>query len=269
MNKILNYISNNLNLVKYALIAILVLFLLRQCNQIEQLKTEVKQVETVADRNYNNLLASQDSIQVEKKKNGQLVSKISSYQFEVNSLSDKNEKLIKSYLELLNINDGLLSTNAVIKAELEVKDSIINAGFNIPYQDENIVKLQFADDKEWDKYNWRRFNAQIELFKQDSLFTVKQSQFNFKQGVSLTAGIFENEGRQELRITTPYPGIEFTRIKNINLVNDKLNPALQKPKNWGIGVGIQYGINLNNQQVVSWGPSIGVGLYYTPSWLRF
>jgi len=269
MKNFLNYISNNLNLIKYALIAVFILMFLRQCNQIENLKTEVKQVETVANRNYNNLLASQDSIQVEKNKNGQLVSKISSYQLEVNSLGDKNGKLLKSYLELLNSNDELSNTNAVISAELEIKDSIINAKSEIVYQSDETVKLKFNDDKEWDKYNWRRFNAQIQLFKQDSLFTIQNSQFNFKQGISLTAGIFENKGRQELRISTPYPGIEFTQIKNINLVNDKLNPSLQKPKNWGIGVGIQYGINLNNQQIVNWGPSIGIGLYYTPSWLRF
>lgn len=269
MKKVLNYISSNSKLIKYILIGVFVLLFLKQCNQVEQLKTEVEQTKIVANRNYNNLLASQDSIKVEKNKNGQLVSKISSYQFEINTLSDKNEKLIASYNELLNINSDLNDINSLISAELKIKDSIINAWSNISYQDDNTINLEFADDKEWDKYNWRKFNASIKLFKQDSLFKIGSSQFNYSQGISLTAAILENEGRQELRISTPYPGIEFTQIENINLVNDKLNPTLQKPKNWGLGIGIQYGINLNNQQVVNWGPSIGVGLYYTPSWLRF
>ena len=257
------------NSIKYIILAVFVLAFVYQCDRISSLKTEIKQVESVADRTLNNYKASQDSIRVEKNKNNQLVSTISSYQFEINTLNSKNKELLSTYSELLNSNTRLKSINSIIAAELEVKDSIINAKSEITYQTDDSINLEFSDNQEWDKYNWRRFNAQIELFKQDSLFAIKNSQFNFKQGSSLTAGIFENKGRQELRISTPYPGIEFTQIKNINLVNDKLNPSLQKPKNWGIGVGIQYGINLNNQQVVNWGPSIGIGLYYTPSWLRF
>lgn len=269
MNKILNYISNNLNLFKYGLIIIFVLLFLRQCNQVEQLKTEVKQTETVANRNYNNLVASQTSIRVEKNKNSDLVNKVNSYEFEVNVLTSQNKKLLKSYLELLNANNKLSDVNSVMSAELELKDSIINAQSSITFQNKDSINLNFTDNQEWDKYNWRKFDANIQLFKKDSLFAINNSQFNFSQGISLTAAILENEGRKELRISTPYPGVEFTRIENINLVNDKLNPALQRPKNWGIGIGVQYGINLNNQQVVNWGPSIGVGLYYTPNWLRF
>ena len=36
-----------------------------------------------------------------------------------------------------------------------------------------------------------------------------------------------------------------------------------------IGVGVGYGINLNNNQVISTGPSIGLGVYWSPKWLRF
>lgn len=269
MNKYLTYISNNVNLVKYGLIIIFVLLFLRQCNQIEQLKTEVKQAETVANRNYNNLLASQDSIRIEKNKNGQLVSKIGSYQLEINSLSSQNKQLVKQYQRVLNLNQELEKTNSLISAKLEVKDSIKDAIPTVVYQTEDSISVQFTDDKNWDKYNWRKFDANIDLVRTNNLFQVDRSQFNFSQGISLTAAILKVNGRQELRISTPHPGVEFTQIENINLVNDKLNPTLQRPKNWSLGVGVQYGINLNNQQVVSWGPSIGVGLYYSPRWLRF
>ena len=58
-------------------------------------------------------------------------------------------------------------------------------------------------------------------------------------------------------------------IENINLINTRLNQKPVKTGGWGIGIGFGYGINLNNNQVISTGPSIGLGIYYTPKWLRF
>ena len=101
------------------------------------------------------------------------------------------------------------------------------------------------------------------------MFNVKSSRFDFNQGISLTTAIVKEEGRSILRITTPYPGLDFTSIENINIVNDKLNQKQKKKAGWSIGVGFGYGINLNNNQVISTGPSIGVGIYYSPSWLKF
>ena len=72
-----------------------------------------------------------------------------------------------------------------------------------------------------------------------------------------------------LKITTPYSGVTFTNIENINLVNDRLNAKQQKTAGFSIGFGVGYGINLNNNQVISTGPNIGVGLFYSPKWLRF
>ena len=81
--------------------------------------------------------------------------------------------------------------------------------------------------------------------------------------------ILNVDGRDQLKVSSPYPGLTFTNIENINLVNDRLNrPAVNKG-GWALGFGVGYGINLNNQQFVSWGPSIGIGLYYSPRWLRF
>ena len=37
---------------------------------------------------------------------------------------------------------------------------------------------------------------------------------------------------------------------------------------WSVGIGIGYGINLNSNQVISTGPSIGLGLYYSPKWFK-
>ena len=69
-------ILNNKTLLRFIGIAIVVLLVLKQCNQISNLKEDLQSTEKIADRNFNNYKAAQDSILIEKNKSGQLVSRI-------------------------------------------------------------------------------------------------------------------------------------------------------------------------------------------------
>jgi len=85
----------------------------------------------------------------------------------------------------------------------------------------------------------------------------------------LTAGIIKTTEGNSLKITSPYPNLTFTRIENLNLVNDELNRPMIGKSGWSVGFGVGYGLNLNPNQVISVGPTIGIGLYWSPKWLRF
>jgi len=78
----------------------------------------------------------------------------------------------------------------------------------------------------------------------------------------------KTNGVEQIRIATDYPGITFGEIENINLINNKLNKPTKKA-GWSIGVGLGYGYTLSSGQVINLGPTIGVGLFYSPKWLRF
>lgn len=249
-------------------VAIVVLLVLKQCNQISDLKEDLEKTEMVANRNLNNYKAAQDSIAIEKNKNGQLVSKISSFEYDVDVLEAENSNLLNKYSKVLREKTKLKNVNNLISTSLTIKDSILNASVQVS-QTEDTVEVEFGDKKNWDKYNYREFSGRLELVKIDSLFKIESSRFSFNQGISLTAAIVKEENRDILRITTPYPGLKFTSIENINIVNDRLNRKHKKKAGWSVGVGFGYGINLNNDQIISTGPSIGVGLYYSPSWLKF
>jgi hypothetical protein len=264
----IHLLKQNYNSIKYILLIVFVMLFLHQCNQIQQLKTEIKQVEVVADRNYNNLIASQDSIKTYIDENNNLVSQIKSFEFDINDNNLKNKTLLKKYSSVLNENKKLKSINTLISTELNIRDSIINSQSDI-VQDSTSITIKFNDEKKWDTYNWRTFNGQLKLIKNESKYSILNSKFNFDQGISLKTSIINENGRNILKITTPYDRIKFTDIENINLVNDKLNPILQRPKNWSIGIGIQYGININIDQFVSNGISVGIGVQYSPNWLRF
>ena len=271
----MNYKIKNINITRSTLIfimgALFVLLFLRQCNKTQELKNKVEQVQLVADRNYNNLVASQDSIRLEKNKNGELIALKNSYELEINSLTADNKKAIADYRRALNLTKDIGGINSLLKTEIKIKDSIINSMGLVTTITDSTSTIKFSDVKNWDKYNWRRFNGTVDILrnKKTNNISVISSNFNFEQGIELKAAILNYDGINSLKITTTYPGIEFTNIENINLVNDKLNPTLQRPKNWGIGVGVGYGINLNNNQIISTGPNIGIGVFYTPNWLRF
>ena len=267
MKKILDYILNNKGLMMFILGIIVTLFMLQQCNRIEGLKAELENTQKVADRNFNNYLASQDTIKLERNINNDLVASISSYEYDIEILQDQKADILKKYNNALNLNKRYKEINNLISAELEIKDSILSASM-VTYKDDTI-QIDLIDNKKWDTYNWRNFKGRVSLYPQDSIFIVKESVFEIEQGISLTMAILEIDGKDQLKISSPYPGLTFTRIENINIVNDRLNKQNTKKAGWSVGVGVGYGINLNNQQVVSFGPSIGIGLYYSPKWLRF
>lgn len=246
-----------------------ILMFLRQCNQIEELKYEVETTQKISDRNLNNYKASLDTIRVEKNENNNLVSKIRSFEFDIKDLTKDNEKLVNDYKKALNVNSEIEKVNSIIKSELEIKDSIINANIAITQSNDSTSTITIVDNKNWDKYNWREFNGSLDLLNKNNSFEVVSSRFNFNQGISLTAGIVDTKEGSILRITSPYPNIEFTQIENINLVNERLNRPSVKKAGWSIGIGINYGFNLTEGQTINIGPTIGVGLVYSPKWLRF
>lgn len=252
-------------------VVILILLLLQQCNSNDSLKREIKQVQIVADRELNNYKAGQDTIRIERNKNGELVAQKLAYEFDINSLTDSNKKAITDYQRALNLTKDIKNINSLLRTEIRVKDSIINSKGTVITLTDSTSTIKFDDVKNWDKYNWRIFNGTLDVLrnKKTNSLSVTSSRFDFEQGIELKAAILNENGVNSLKITTPYPGIEFTNIENINLVNDKLNQKNEKKAGFSIGIGAGYGINLTPNSVITVGPQIGIGLYWSPKWLRF
>jgi hypothetical protein len=265
------YLPTNRNTITFVVVIVLVLLLMHQCDKNSTLKGEVETAQAVATRNFNNLKASQDTIKFEKNRNGELVAIKLAYEFDINTLTTENKKVIGDYQKALGLNKGLKGVNSLLKAEIKLKDSIINAKSSVVTTSDSTATVSISDEKNWDKYNWRKFNGTIDLLrdKKTNNITVVSNKFNFDQGIEIKAAVIKENGINKLKITSAYPGISFTNIENINLVNDRLNQKHEKKAGWSLGVGVGYGINLNNNQVISVGPSLNIGLIWSPKWLRF
>jgi hypothetical protein len=264
------YIPTNKNTLVFIGVILFTLLFLRQCNTTSDLKNELELTKVVADRALNNYKASQDTIKNERNKKGELVSSKLSYEYDVNSLSNITKNAVADYQRALNLTKDIKNINSLLRAEIRIKDSIINSGGDIVSISDSTYVITFADEKNWDKYNWRRFDGTVNLLRNKSIneISLTSSRFNFSQGIELKAAIVNEKGVNSLKITTPYPGLEFTNIENINLVNDKLNNK-ERVKHWSLGVGIGYGLNLNTDQIITVGPSINISIQWSPKWLRF
>ena len=262
-------IFSNKTLVTFIAGAVFVLFFLKQCNQISNLKQDVKFAQEDADRNLNNFKASQDSVTVLRNNNGDQLAEIRSYEFDLSQLQESQKSLTKKYKKALALNKDLNNVNSLISAELEIKDSI-DIKTNTEVIDTTTSRITFNSDKDFGNGNTRILSGFSTVKYDFGKFEVLDTKFELKQTLSLMAAIEAGEdGADRLKLSTSYPGLEIKDIENINLVNTRLNRKFEKKAGWGIGIGVGYGINLNNNQVISTGPNIGIGIYWSPKFLRF
>ena len=181
--------------------------------------------------------------------------------YKINSLNDlkKNIKEFKTLERIITIKHSEIALK--ICKKFNFKPRII--GFH----------GQTILHKPKEKYSIQMGNAQLlsQLLKKDVIYNFRKKDIeNGGDGAPL-APIFHKFIKKKI---TSYAHQEFnqekfTNIENINIVNDRLNTTNAKKAGWSIGLGFGYGINLNNQQVINWGPSIGIGVVYSPKWLRF
>mgnify|MGYP000046810505 CR=1 FL=1 len=106
MNKIKNIFSNRSTLT-FVLGALFVLLFLRQCNQTQSLKRDLELAKQESNRNFNNYLASKDTIRNTKSENGDLIAEIRSYEIDVNNFLENKVVCIFSGILTLKSNISL------------------------------------------------------------------------------------------------------------------------------------------------------------------
>lgn len=262
-------ILSNRTLVTFIAGAVVVLLFFRQCNQISNLKQDVKFAQEDADRNLNNFKAAQDSVTVLRNDNGDQLAEIRSYEFDLSKLQESQKDLTKRYQKALALNKDLKQVNSLISAELEIKDSL-DVTTTTETIDTTTTRITFNSSEDFGGGNSRTLNGFSTIKYEFEKFKVLDTKFELTQTLSLMAAIEQGEdGADRLKLSTKYPGLEIKDIENINLVNTRLNRQAEKKSRWLIGFGVGYGVNLNNNQVISTGPSIGLGLYWSPKFLQF
>jgi len=252
--------------------ALLVLFMMRQCNSISTLKSELGQQKELTEQNFNNYLAAKDSIVYLQNENGEQVAQISSFQFDINQLEKTNIDLQNKYVKTLGLSQDLKGVNMLLSADIKIKDSLL-ANTTVTSIDSLSGNINFTKSEQFSAGNSRNVFGNL-IVRYDPIlksFSSSPTSLRIEQSASLVAAIERIDGRDRLKISSPYPGLNFTSIENINIIEDRLNKSeINKQSGFALGFGVGYGINLNptNSQVTH-GPTINVGLYWSPKWLKF
>lgn len=273
--KVFNFFKNlDVKVLAFIGGALLVLFMMQQCNTISKLKEKVEISEQNAANNFNNYLAAKDTISYVKNELGGTIAQISSYTFRISELERANLDLTDRYIKALNLNKDLKGVNTLLYAELLIKDSLL-ANSKVIMLDSLTALIEFNKFDDFGNQNTRTINGSMLVQYDPIISTINGSpvKIDISQTVSLAAAIEEIDGRNRLKITSGYPGITITKIENINIVDDRLNykeKGIDKKAGFSIGMGVGYGINLNTtNSTVTTGPTLNLGLYWSPAWLRF
>jgi len=246
--------------------------MLKQCNTISNLNSDLKIQEELTEINFNNYLAAHDSVKYFENEIGDKVAQISSFQFEVSQLERTNIEIENKYIKALNLNKDLAGVNSLLSADIRIKDSLL-AMSTLTEIDSVSSMVNFNKEDDFGSGNTRIVNGNL-IIRYDSSgsFTTSPVNLSIAQTLSLSAAVEELEGRETLKITSSYPGLTITGIENISLIDQRLNDKnkINNKAGFSIGMGIGYGINYNtSNSSITLGPSINVGLYWSPKWLRF
>jgi hypothetical protein len=254
---------NNQRVIFFLALVVFILLFLKGCNDKEKLEAELRMKE-------NNLIALQDTVRVEKTKNGELQYVKTTLMADMNSLKELNKDL---YDEVKNQKSQVYY---ISKITAEIRDKV--NGFT-PGGDHEYDPVTGNDNVTW-KFdttgtNWSRTISGNTSFKVTSSCTGYKiepkgsmlTDVNYKFG--LITGLKESEkypGSLEIFINSTYPGMAFTDIQGSIVNPDDFKKFLPSPKphRWVIGpyVGIGYGITLQKNPILAPVFNVGFGIQY-------
>ena len=190
----------------------------------------------------------QDSVEVIKTKNGELLFENGSLIISKNELEralDISKKEVKEYEKKLGSKLAYISK---LESQLNVKDTIVVEKEKIIHDTlTNSYSMSYND-------SWLKFDETFSLLNP---FSPKLSVYNIGMNVPLKVGLTDD---YTIFVTSPNPYFNITSIDGAVIDKGKFAP---KPKRWGFGLyagwGIQYGI-INKQ--IDTGPQVGGGVEF-------
>lgn len=269
----------NSNVFKYIIILILMLFLIKTCK-------EVRENNRINDINEQNIIALNDSIKIEKLKNGSLQSSIAGYISDIRGLKDLNKNL---YEQSQHQKGQLITLNRVV---FQLKQDTFLLRKHINYLESIMSKpIQINDttySMDWFlKYNWDDVNfdsfagrtyvgikPNINFSWNDSLSNMVNFRNSFElthyktemidrlSQVELIYGQKIEDKKLRIFVNTKYPGFTTTSLEGV-LIDPNTNPYIKKlmkktqwfPNTFSIGVGTSTGFNIFTGK-----PYLGVGV---------
>lgn len=238
-----------------------------------------RKAEQESARNHNNYLAKQDSVRILSSSFGGVLAEKSALKLKYDELSQENKDLIDR-LELAKNK----KPSVIIQTEIVYRDTGISVPTSTIVRD-SMKLLVFEHQPKLPGKNFLSLSGQIpyRIVTDSSLNPDGSYQLNFRlvsqpvalnfeQKIDLVTGLYTDPktGRVYVRATTDFPGISFSELQALEMMDDSATrQALKKArKKFGIGFNFGWSIAAGTNGYVM-GPGVTVGLTYTPTFLQF
>lgn len=236
-----------LNTILIVVSAVLLVFLLRQCNRTSNLKSEAK----IAEMNQAALL---DSVTSYKSKNGTLVFEKSTLIASKNDLKDLNKEL---YDEVKNLKKN---PKVIFKERVEVRHDTVKVPTSVVTYPDGSIGLKWKHDTTYSVGNFQRLAGETKFkYLGDSLNVLGTSINENVFGISLVTGLTKGKDTYEIFVKSDYPGFTVTNIDGAIIDKDMVT-SNESALVFGPHVG--YGIMFGENGTFRHGVEVGIGLTY-------
>lgn len=267
--RILNFVTNpkNRNLLFIIGIVLLIIFTLRQCNKINNLKNEVEEQKKETIRVSNNYKASQAEIIQQYNEKNTLIAKTLGYSLKVSELEKEYSDLFTKYTKEKN-----KKPITIIETDYTIVFDTIETPIYIDYTD-STTKLTLTDSIYYGNNNFLSYNGNINLYSFNDSIKKAKGNLSFTMGMNLNLTISEDEETNMIYVTanTDYPNVKFTKITGASIISDNVcKPKIKDRKRFSFGINGGYGVMyVPRQNNFVNGFYIGAGLNIQPKFLQW
>ena len=251
MKIIIQELLKNIKLVMGAVIVVLIMLLLKQCDSTREAKGEITRIT-------NNNIALSDTINNYIDENGILNGEIRGLHLKISELDDevkyeKNKPPVTVIEYITEIRDSIVF-KPTIDSIIEQPDGTF------------IHPVVFVDSIMFGKSS-RTVDFIMPVFTNDSILSTGFGKLNLTQDIWLEASLLQNLKSKEVfvNLKTDYPGLTFNGAKVILIKRDEEFKAFSRQQRKQFGLGLQLGVGYTNTIT----PYIGIGIQYSPKFLQW
>ena len=264
---LLDFINRNLKWIALIAISIIIMLILRQCTGDKDLAIENQRLAQANQILTGNIQVMKDTIKFWKDENGNSLSSISILTADKALLTGQFSSLNDKYKKVVGKAADDYKMIAYLNSQIQFKDTIIAqikaAGSKVGTRIINDSTIQIEVGKEYDAYNSYTVSGKVHTSIKNDKITGGRVDVatSVKMGIELAINRDKQTGIAKITTKTAFPAkISMTGITQIE------NEINKRPSSYlGVGVFAGYGATLQSTPTLA--PMIGVGIYYSPSWL--
>ena len=247
----LKIIIDNLKFILTAVVVVLIMLLLRQCESTTKAKDEILRLK-------NNQTALEDKIRNFKDENGYLVGQVKGFVYTIDELKDsldyEKDKPPVSIIKYVTEIKEVIVTKTVVKTIGENSDGTI------------LHSLEIKDSADFGKSH-RNISVKLPVWC-DSTIKAGDAEITLQQKIWLNASLYQDIKTKEVMVElkTDYQGVTFNTAQGVIIKRDDAFKQFSKTQRKQFGLGLQFGAGLAGNNI---SPYIGVGIQYTPRFLQW